>query len=69
MSIIMVVAIYEEYEKSIRPKLQNLRKAILHGDANEQNFLILPDQPNKIAGLIDFGEIQYGTQMLITAIK
>jgi Ser/Thr protein kinase RdoA (MazF antagonist) len=63
-----ITRLYEEYEKNIRPKLQNLRKAILHGDANEQNFLILPDQPDKIAGLIDFGEIQYGTQINDLAI-
>jgi Ser/Thr protein kinase RdoA (MazF antagonist) len=63
-----ITRLYEEYEKSIRPKLQNLQKAIIHGDANEQNFLILPDQPNKIAGLIDFGEMQYGTQINELAI-
>ena len=63
-----ITRLYKEYEKSIRPKLQNLRKAILHGDANEQNFLILPDQPDKVAGLIDFGEIQYGTQINDLAI-
>jgi Ser/Thr protein kinase RdoA (MazF antagonist) len=60
--------LYEAYEKNIQPRLQNLRKAILHGDANEQNFLILPDQPGKIAGLIDFGEMQYGTQINDLAI-
>ncbi len=63
-----ITRLYKEYEQSIRPKLQNLRKAVLHGDANEQNFLILPDQPDKIAGLIDFGEIQYGTQINDLAI-
>jgi Ser/Thr protein kinase RdoA (MazF antagonist) len=63
-----ITRLYEEYEKSIRPILQNLRKAILHGDANEHNFIVLPGQPNKIAGLIDFGEIQYGTQINDLAI-
>ena len=63
-----ITRLYEEYEKNIRPMLQNLRKAILHGDANEHNFIVLPDQPNKIAGLIDFGEIQYGTQINDLAI-
>ncbi|WP_457551130.1 phosphotransferase [Desulfobacula sp.] len=63
-----ITRLYEEYEKSIRPKLQNLRKAILHGDANEHNFLVLPDQPNKIAELIDFGEMPYGTQINDLAI-
>lgn len=63
-----ITRLYDEYEKSIRPILQNLRKAVLHGDANDHNFLILPNQPNKIAGLIDFGEIQYGTQINDLAI-
>jgi Ser/Thr protein kinase RdoA (MazF antagonist) len=63
-----IIRLYEEYEKSIRPVLQNLRKATLHGDPNEHNLLILPGQPNKIAGLIDFGEIQYGTQINDLAI-
>lgn len=63
-----IIRLYKEYEISIMPKLEKLRKAILHGDANEQNFLILPDQPNKIAGLIDFGDLQYGTQVNDLAI-
>jgi len=63
-----IVRLYDEYEKSIMPELPHLRKAIIHGDANEQNLLILPDQPDKIAGLIDFGEMQYGTQINELAI-
>ncbi len=57
------------YEANILPRLQNFRKAIIHGDANEQNFLISPDEPEKIAGLIDFGEMQYGCQINELAIS
>ena len=60
--------LYDVYEEKILPKLNHLRKAVIHGDANEQNFLIAPDQPTKIAGLIDFGEMQLGSQVNDLAI-
>ncbi len=63
-----IARLYDYYEENIVPVLSGLRKAVLHGDANEQNFLILPDQPDKIAGLIDFGEMQYGAQVNELAI-
>ena len=60
--------LYEVYEKNILPKLPNLRKAIIHGDANEQNLLVAPDNPTKISGLIDFGEMQLASQVNDLAI-
>jgi Ser/Thr protein kinase RdoA (MazF antagonist) len=60
--------LYSVYQKSILPKLPGLRKALIHGDANEQNFLINPDQPMKIAGLIDFGDIHFSSQINELAI-
>ena len=61
--------LYAVYEKTIFPKLANLRKAIIHGDANEQNLLIDPEQPEKVAGLIDFGEMQMASQINDLAIS
>ncbi|MCZ6677615.1 MAG: phosphotransferase, partial [Candidatus Poribacteria bacterium] len=60
--------IYATYEKNILPKLQYLRKSVIHDDANEQNLLVAVDRPTKIAGLIDFGEIQFGTHINELAI-
>jgi Ser/Thr protein kinase RdoA (MazF antagonist) len=60
--------LYSVYQKNIFPKLPELRKALIHGDANEQNFLINPDQPMKIAGLIDFGDIHLSSQINELAI-
>jgi Ser/Thr protein kinase RdoA (MazF antagonist) len=60
--------LYTYYEKNILPKLPRLRKAVLHSDANEQNFLIDPREPTKISGLIDFGELQHGSQINDLAI-
>ena len=60
--------IYGTYETNILPKLQYLRKSVIHSDANEQNLLVAVDRPTKIAGLIDFGEIQLGTHINELAI-
>jgi len=51
--------LYAVYERDILPRLSSLRKAVIHGDANEQNFLLDPKDPTTIRGLIDFGELQY----------
>ena len=63
-----IARLFDVYEKDIAPKLPSLRKAVIHGDANEQNFLINPDDPKKITGLIDFGEMQFGCQINDLAI-
>ncbi|MFT5677275.1 MAG: Ser/Thr protein kinase RdoA (MazF antagonist) [Paraglaciecola sp.] len=60
--------LYAVYEKNILPKLAHLRKAVIHGDANEQNLLVSSNQPMKIAGLIDFGEMQLASQINDLAI-
>jgi len=60
--------LYAYYEKNILPRLPGLRKAVIHSDANEQNFLIDPREPTKISALIDFGEMQYGSQINDLAI-
>lgn len=60
--------IFAAYEEKVLPKVPHLRKAIIHSDANEQNFLVLPENPNDIYGLIDFGELQLGSQINELAI-
>lgn len=63
-----IARLFDVYEKNIMPKLPELRKAVIHSDANEQNFLINPENPTKICGLIDFGEMQYASQINDLAI-
>jgi len=60
--------LYEYYERNILPRLPRLRKAVIHGDVNEQNLLVDPLEPTKISGLIDFGDIHYGSQVNDLAI-
>ena len=52
---------YGIYEKNTRPKLQYLRKSVIHNDVNEQNLLVASDGAAKITGLIDFGDMVFGT--------
>ena len=36
--------------------LENLRRSVIHGDANDYNVLV---EENKVVGLIDFGDVVY----------
>jgi Ser/Thr protein kinase RdoA (MazF antagonist) len=63
-----IARLYSVYLENIFPKLPELRKSLIHADANEQNLLVNSDHPTKIAGLIDFGELQLSSQINELAI-
>jgi len=58
-----IESFYNHYEANVLPKIKGLRKAIIHGDANEQNILVSKDDPEEIVGLIDFGDLQIATHI------
>ncbi len=47
---------FNEFEEIIRPLIPELRKQIIHNDANEWNVLV---QEEEISGIIDFGDLAY----------
>ncbi len=47
---------YMKFEEIVLPQMPQLRKSIIHGDANDWNVLVEGD---KIKGFIDFGDICY----------
>jgi ethanolamine-phosphate phospho-lyase len=47
---------FQQFEIKVLPIQENLRKALIHNDANEWNVLV---QDNKITGIIDFGDVTY----------
>ena len=51
-----VIYFIQQYRENILPVYNDLRKSIIHNDANQWNVLVEKD---KIAGLIDFGDISY----------
>ncbi|MGM0620181.1 MAG: aminotransferase class III-fold pyridoxal phosphate-dependent enzyme [Bacteroidota bacterium] len=45
-----------QYRENVLPELHNLRKSIIHGDANDRNVLV---QNGAVSGMIDFGDMCY----------
>ena len=48
------------YQKEVQPRWSELRKGVIHGDANDHNILVgrsLPSNRLEMTGLIDFGDV------------
>jgi 4-aminobutyrate aminotransferase-like enzyme/Ser/Thr protein kinase RdoA (MazF antagonist) len=58
----LVKKITDNYEQNVAPILPNLRKSVIHNDANNYNVLVgggadLDSRNQSVVGLIDFGDI------------
>jgi len=51
------------YEAEVVPVLPRLRRGVIYGDANDYNVLVSDPwpQPRKVVGVIDFGDVHYGS--------
>ena len=47
-----------QFRMVVLPEIKNLRKAYIHGDANDYNVLVTS---GKVSGLIDFGDMVYSS--------
>ncbi len=47
---------FQQYEENVVPKIPNLRKQIIHNDANTGNVLV---KKGIVSGIIDLGDIAY----------
>ncbi|MEZ5913108.1 MAG: aminotransferase class III-fold pyridoxal phosphate-dependent enzyme [Paracoccaceae bacterium] len=56
----LVAGLFERYEARVLPRLSPLRASVLHQDANDNNVIVAADDPDRIAGLIDFGDMCHG---------
>ena len=57
-----------QIETDLQPLFPRLRCSVIHNDANDYNVLVDPADPNRIAGLIDFGDMLYGTTLSEVAV-
>ncbi|HEX9185519.1 MAG TPA: aminotransferase class III-fold pyridoxal phosphate-dependent enzyme [Vicinamibacteria bacterium] len=50
------------FEAAVVPVLPRLRRAVIHGDANDHNVLVGParERPRRVTGLLDFGDMHHG---------
>jgi len=47
---------FQQFEENVSPLLPQLRKQVIHGDANEWNVLA---KNGRVSGIIDFGDLAY----------
>ena len=52
----IVLYFFKQFEENALPIMKNLRKSIIHNDANEWNTLVTG---NCVSGIIDFGDLVY----------
>ena len=46
----------DRFEHSVQPRLARLRTQVIHNDGNDWNILVDPRNPQKVSGIIDFGD-------------
>jgi hydroxylysine kinase len=54
-----VASILDMFADDVRPRLDALRSQVIHNDGNPQNVLVDADAPDRISGVIDYGDTVY----------
>jgi len=52
-----IEAVIDHFADHVLPLLGDLRWQIIHNDANSSNVLVAEDDPERIAGIIDYGDM------------
>ncbi len=57
----LVKGLYERYQTAVEPQLPDLRRGVIHSDANDYNVLVEADGKwqHQVTGVIDFGDMVY----------
>jgi len=63
-----VEAALEDFEQFVSPKLGGFRRQVIHSDFNADNVVIEADNPDVVAGVIDFGDMLEGPLVADVAI-
>lgn len=58
----IVKSVMDQYKTSVVPKYSCFRKCLNHGDFNDLNVLVQPDENKgyKVSGILDFGDMNSG---------
>ncbi|KAM9357589.1 hydroxylysine kinase [Symphorus nematophorus] len=67
----VVKSVLHQYQTSVIPKCSDFRKCINHGDFNDLNILVQPDDGDgyRISGILDFGDMSSGYYIYELAIN
>ena len=58
----------DDYEQHVTPAMAALRSQVIHGDLNPDNMLIAAENPEKVVGVIDFGDMLHAPLIADLAI-
>ena len=64
----MIRTIFARYQSQVQPHLPFMRVAVIHGDANDNNLAVDENDPLRVAGIFDFGDMAYARQVNELAI-
>lgn len=53
----LITQTLDNFVSRVKPVLDTLRTQVIHNDMNPGNVLMDPEQPDRISGLIDFGDM------------
>lgn len=53
----LCAAVLDRFNAEAAPALPALRWQVVHNDLNPHNILVAPDDPDRIAGILDFGDM------------
>lgn len=64
----MVEKCLENFESLVKPKMQYLRRQVIHNDYNPQNVLVDPENPSAVTGILDFGDAVFAPLVADVAV-
>jgi len=64
----LLEGIIAQFSADVMPKLDGLRAQIIHNDMNLHNVLVAKNQPDRITGLIDFGDMIHAPLIVELAV-
>ena len=60
--------VFELYLEQVQPVLAMLPQQFLHNDFNPYNLLVDPTQPERVCGVLDFGDMLHGPRVFDVAV-
>lgn len=67
----LLTHVYNNVVDKVIPKLGNLKKQVIHGDVNDENIIVAPDQcgdGHEVVSIIDFGDMSVSYRVFEVAI-
>ena len=63
-----IAAVLNRFETHVHPLMGKLPFQVIHGDLNPSNVLVDPAAPDRITGLIDFGDMVFSPRVADVAV-